>query len=264
MRKEAGGCLVNLLKDLKVQKTPKCRAFVQRRSSEMLFCPDKETRTFLIHFLSKNENLQHDLSADLHIKHLSSSTKMYRTQTLEINHTTISQSPSCFIKSGMFQRKKVAVKVLFVKKQHLLEENPTFNARESLIREAHYLKLLNESRHPKIPVLLGYDTKSFPYHIITAYEKWGDLLQFVRKSRGSSPHLQPIQLLMMLIDITDALLYLERLGLVHLAVMAANVLVGDGYVCKLSGMQHLRQLANQGKSQCASKCDLDDLLYWLR
>lgn len=246
VRKEAGGCLVNLLKDLKVQKRPECRAFVQRRSSEVLFCPDKESRTFLVHFLSKNENLQHDLPADLHIKQL---TSMYRTQTLEINHTTISQSSSCFVQRGMFQRKKVAVKVLFVNKRHLLEENPTFYARESLIREADYLRQLNESRHPNIPVLLGYDTKSLPYHLITAFEKWGDLLQFVRKSRESNPHLQPVELLKMLIDIIDALLYLERSGLVHRAVMAANVLVGDGYVCKLSGMQYLRQLTNQSKSQ---------------
>ncbi len=239
---------MNLLKDVKVQKRPECRAFVQRRSSEVLFCPDKETRTFLVHFLSKNQHLQRDLPADLHIKHLSSATKLYRTQTLEINQTTVSQSPSCFIKRGMFQRKKVAVKVLFVKKQHLLEENPTFYARESLIREADYLRLLNESRHPHFPVLLGFDTKSLPYHLITAFEKWGDLLQFVRKSRKSSPHLQPFQLLNMLIDIVDALLYLERSGLVHRAVMAANVLVGDGLVCKLSGMQYLQQLTNQSKS----------------
>ncbi|KAL9950623.1 hypothetical protein ACROYT_G043148 [Oculina patagonica] len=260
VRKEAGGCLVNLLKDFKVQKRPECRAFVQRRSSEVLFCPDKETRTFLVHFLSKNENLQHDLPADLHINHLSSATKMYRTRTLEINQTTISQSSRCFIKRGMFLRKKVAVKALFVKKRHLLEENPTFNARESLIREADYLRLLNKSRHPNIPVLLAYDTKSLPYHLITAFEKWGDLLQFVRKSRESNPHLQPIQLLKMLIDITDALLYLEGLGLVHRAVMAANVLVGDGYVCKLSGMQYLRQLTNQTESADSmySYCSVDD------
>lgn len=245
MRTEAGGCLVNLLKDAKVQKKPECRAFLQRRSSEVLLCPDKEIRTFLVHFLSKNQNLQHDLPEDLHIKHLSS---MYRTPTLEINQTIISQSSGCFVKHGMFQRKKVAVKVLFVKKQHLLENNPSTHARERLIREADCLRLLNESRHPNIPVLLGYDTKSLPYHLITAFEKWGNLLQFVRRSRENSPHLQPVQLLRMLIHIADALLYIEKLGLVHRAVMAANVLVGDSYVCKLSGMQSLEQLTNQSKT----------------
>jgi len=248
MRTEAGGCLVNLLKDAKVQKRPECRAFLQRRSSEVLLCPDKEVRTFLVHGLSKNQNLQHDLPEDLHIKHLSS---MYRTPTLEINQTIISQSSDCFVKHGMFQRKKVAVKVLFVKKEQLLEDSPSTNARERLIREADCLRMLNQSRHPNITVLLGYDTKSLPYHIITAFEKWGNLLQFLCRSRENSPRPQPVQLLSMLVNIADALLYLEKLGLVHRAVMAANVLVGDNYVCKLSGMQSLRQLTNQSKSpQC--------------
>ena len=245
MRTEAGGCLVNLFKDTKVQRRPQCRAFLQRRCSEVLLCPDKETRTFLVHFLSKNQNLQHDLPEDLHIKHLSS---MYRTPTLEINQTIISQSSGCFVKHGMFQRQKVAVKVLFVKKQHLLEDNPFTNARQRLIREADCLRIVNESRHPNITVLLGYDTKSLPYHIITAFEKWGNLLQFVRRSRENSPRLQPVQLLRMLVNIADALLYLENLGLVHRAVMAANVLVRDNYVCKLNGMQSLQQLTNQSKT----------------
>jgi len=243
---EASECLVHLLKDPKVQRKPECRAFLQRLSSEVLLvCPDKEIRTFLVHFLSKNQNLQHDLPEDIHIKHLCS---MYRTPTLEINETIICKSPDCFVTQGMFQRKKVAVKVLFVKKEHLLVDTPFTNAREKLIREAYYLGMLNESPHPNITVLVGYDTKSLPYHIITAFEKWGDLWQFVRRSRENSPRLQPVQLLGMLVNIADALLYLEKLGLVHRAVMAANMLVGDNYVCKLSGMQSLKQLTSQCKS----------------
>ena len=232
---------MNLFKDTKVQRRPHCRAFLQKRCSEALLYPDKEIRTILVHSLSKNQNLQEDLL----IKHLSS---MYRTPTLEVNETVISQSSGCFVKHGMFQRKKVAVKVLFVKKQHLLEDNPFTKARERLIREADCLRMLNESRHPNITVLLGYDTKSLPYHIITAFEKFGNLLQFVRRSRENSPPLKPVQLLKMLINIAEALLYLEKLGLVHRAVMAANVLVGDNYVCKLSGMQSVQQLTSQSKS----------------
>jgi len=251
MRTEAGGCLVNLLKDTKVQRKPECRAFLQQLSSQVLLGPDKEIRTFLVHFLSKNQNLEHDLPEDLHIKHLSS---MYRTPTLEINKSIIRKSPDCFVKHGMFQRKKVAVKVLFVKKEHLLVDSPFTSARERLIREADCLRMLNESPHPNITVLLGYDTKTLPYHIITAFEKWGDLLQFVRRSRENSPRLQPVELLRMLGNIADALLYLEKIGLVHRAVMAANMLVGDNYVCKLSGMQSLKQLKSQRKSpQCMIK-----------
>ncbi|CAH3116370.1 unnamed protein product, partial [Pocillopora meandrina] len=145
----------------------------------------------------------------------------------------------------MFQRRKVAIKVLLVKKQHLVENNLNTPAKESLKREAENLLLLNAAQHPNFPVLLADNTKTLPYHLITVFEKSRDLLQFLQRSRGTNPPLQPVQLIKMLLDVTDALLFLEEKGLVHRAVMAANVLVGDSYICKLSGMQHLRQLASQ-------------------
>ena len=138
----------------------------------------------------------------------------------------------------------MAVKVLYVKKEHLLAEDPEFQARKRLIQEVENIKLLTASRHPNFPVLLGYDSKHFPYHLITEYEKWSDLLQFLQKSREREPHLKPIDLLTMLLEISNALLHLEKLGLVHRSVMAENVLVGENYTCKLSGLHSLRQLTN--------------------
>ncbi|KAJ7356113.1 hypothetical protein OS493_026492 [Desmophyllum pertusum] len=103
MRREASDCLVIVLKDAKVQKRPECRAWLERRSSEVLFYPDRATKTSLVHFLYKNQNLQHELPVDLHIEHLSST---YRNQTLEINNKTISKSLSCFVNHGMFSEKE--------------------------------------------------------------------------------------------------------------------------------------------------------------
>lgn len=122
-------------------------------------------------------------------------------------------------------------------KNHLLEEDPEFQARNRLIRDVDNIRRLTASQHPNFPVLLGYDSKSFPYHLITEYEKWGDLLQFVRMPREREPHLKPIDLLTMLIDISEALLHLEVLGFVHRSVMAENVLLGENYTCKLSNSQ---------------------------
>ena len=245
IRTEAGSSLVYLLKDPKVQKTPECKAIVQSQSEKVLFCPDIETRTFLTRALIKNKNREVELDTMQHTKHLS---WKYRTSTLEINDTTISKSPTCFVNHGMFQRRKVAVKVLLVKKQHLVEENSNIPGKESLKREVENLRQLKTERHRNLPVLLAFNTKTLPYHLITAFEKSGDLLQFLRRSRGRNPPLQPVQLIKMLLDITDALLFLEEKGLVHRAVMAENVLVGDNYICKLSGMQHLRQVTSQGKT----------------
>lgn len=54
----------------------------------------------------------------------------------------------------------------------------------------------------------------------------------------------------MLVDITKALHHLENLGLVHCAIMAENVLVGEKFTCKLSGLHSLQQLpVNDSSSQ---------------
>ena len=112
------------------------------------------------------------------------------------------------------------------------------------------MRRLNASQHPNFfPVLLSYDTKRFPYHLITEFEKWGDLLQLVRTWRENESPAGPPTLYKMLIDISNALLYLEELGLVHRAVMAENVLVGDNYVCKLSGLHSLQPLTRGAPCQ---------------
>ena len=102
--KEAGLCLVSLLKDEKVQKMPECRVLLERRSPEVLFCPDLETRTLLVHFLSKNQNSQETLPDDYQAEYLTST---YGIQTLEMNKAIHSQSLHGLVKLGMFQRLKV-------------------------------------------------------------------------------------------------------------------------------------------------------------
>ena len=146
----------------------------------------------------------------------------------------------------------MAVKVLYVKKEQLLENDLEFPDRQRLIQEAYNMKRLNASQHPNFPVILAYDTRSLPYHLITEFERWGDLLRFVRFSRERGVRVEPIQLLQMLVDISHALLFLEGLGLVHRAVMAENVLVGDNFVCKLSGLHSLQQLGRGPSSE--GKC----------
>ncbi|XP_068725933.1 uncharacterized protein [Montipora capricornis] len=246
MRQEAAGTLVCLLIDKKVRKRPECRVVVEKRASELLFSSDPEIRKMMIHFLSHNQQEAQALLIERHIEHLSS---IYKTQTLEINKTMVSQSAECFICTGMFQRKKVAVKVLNVKKNHLLADNPDFEARRRLIYEADNMRRLSESQHPNFPVLLGFDTINMPFHIITAFEKWGNLQHFLQLRRDKEPYVQPVDLLKMLIGICRALSHIEALGLVHRCVNAENILVGDNFECKLSGLHSLRPLTFEERDQ---------------
>ena len=258
LRIEAGSCLVNLLKNEKAQNRPECRALLDRLSKRVLFCQDSLVKKLLVPHLLNNQNAQYTLPAELHIEHL---TSCYRTQTLEVNSIIASEAgreePSCFVNRGMLKGQRAAVKILAVTKQDTLEENPTVQseAKKRLIAEAYNLCQLNSlEQHPNIPVLLAYNTTTLPFHIITKYEKYGDLLQLVRTSREVQA-LPSSVIYKMFIGIIEGLLYLhQKLHLVHRAVMAVNILVGDDYTSKLSGLHSLEMLRNRdhgdGKINC--------------
>ena len=258
MRIKAGSCLEDLLRDEKAQKRPECGAILDRLSKRVLLCHDSLIRKLLVPHLLNNQNAQHPLPAELHVEHLAS---CYKTQTLEVNSTIVSESrrqiSNRFVHSGALKGQKVVVKILAVTKQEILEENPTVQseAKKRLIAEAYNLRQLNSlNQHPNIPHLLAYNTTTLPFHIITRYEKYGDLLQLVRTSREVQA-LSSSVIYKMFISITEGLLYLQqKLHLVHRAVMAENILVGDGYTCKLTGLHSLGKLKHKrhkdGKINC--------------
>ena len=248
LRIEAASCLINLLKDKKLKKRPECRVILERMSSEALFSPDPFTKMLFANHLFESNSLPDALPEELHIQRL---TTRYRNQTLEVNKTPISQGQRCFVKRGMFQRKEVVVKILHVTKQDILEgesQNQS-ETRDRLVREAYNLSRLRVEKHPNITVLLAYNTKNFPYHIITEFQRYGNLLQFIQASREGNELLPTALLLKMLLDIIEALLLLQNQGLVHRAVRAENILVGDEYVCKLTGMHSLRQLQTESMAE---------------
>ena len=158
----------------------------------------------------------------------------------------------------MLKGQRAAVKILAVTKQDTLEENPTVQseAKKKLIAEAYNLCQLNSlEQHPNIPVLLAYNTTTLPFHIITKYEKYGDLLQLVRTSREVQA-LPSSVIYKMFIGIIEGLLYLhQKLHLVHRAIMAVNILVGDDYTSKLSGLHSLEMLRNRDQGDGKTNCN---------
>ncbi|XP_074612250.1 uncharacterized protein LOC141866614 isoform X4 [Acropora palmata] len=258
LRQEAGLLLIYLLRDKRLQKKPECRAIVEKWSSQVLFSPDPEIRKIMIHFMSQNQREATTLPVERHSEHLSS---IYGTQTLEINGAIISQNQNCVIVRGMFQQQKVVIKILNVMKNHLLGEDPKFEARTRMMYEAQNLRRLGASSHPNFPVLLGFDTKSMPYHIITAFECWGNLRKFLQRRQDVESRDQALHLLKMLDGVVCALSHLEKLGLVHRCVNAENILVGDNFVCKLSGLHSLRRLTVETMEQDSTYDSLDTPLF---
>ena len=82
-----------------------------------------------------------------------------------------------------------------------------------------------------------------------------------KRLKGCKP-LSSATLYKMIIGVTEALLYLhQQLNLVHRATMAENILVGDGYVAKLSGMHSLGVL-QYGINKDGKIGQLSEFLFW--
>jgi len=126
----------------------------------------------------------------------------------------------------------------------MLRENATDENRQDLLAELNTMKKLEP--HQNVIQLLGCVTKSDPIMGITEYVPYGDLLGYLRKSRGlqdtyyNDPEIKPQsslsskQLFGFSWDIANGMEFLSSKKIVHRDLAARNVLVGDGEICKIT------------------------------
>nr|XP_058948931.1 tyrosine-protein kinase receptor Tie-1-like [Pocillopora verrucosa] len=100
--------------------------------------------------------------------------------------------------------------------------------------------------HPYVIKLLGCVTKSEPLLVLIEYVPFGDLLGYLRKSRGlndtyyKDPDIKPQtnltsqQLMKFAWQIADGMSYLSSIPVIHRDLAARNVLVGEGETCKVT------------------------------
>lgn len=126
----------------------------------------------------------------------------------------------------------------------MLRENATDENRQDLLSELNLMK--NLEPHQNVIQLLGCVTKTDPVMAITEYVPYGDLLGYLRKSRGlhdtyykdpdfkPQSSLKPKQLFGFALDIANGMEFLSSKKIVHRDLAARNVLVGDGEICKIT------------------------------
>lgn len=126
----------------------------------------------------------------------------------------------------------------------MLRDNPTDENRQDILAELNTMKKLPP--HQNVIQLLGCVTKTDPVMVITEYVPYGDLLGFLRKSRGLQDNyykdpdikpqssLRPKQLFGFAWDIANGMEFLASEKIVHRDLAARNVLVGDGQICKIT------------------------------
>ncbi|XP_022807707.1 fibroblast growth factor receptor 2-like isoform X2 [Stylophora pistillata] len=137
---------------------------------------------------------------------------------------------------GRAEKTLVAVK--------LLKENASESERKDLLSELELMKKLKP--HPYVIRLLGCVTKSEPLLVLIEYVPFGDLLGYLRKSRGlndsyyKDPDIKPQtnltsqQLMKFAWQIADGMSYLSSIPVIHRDLAARNVLVGEEETCKVT------------------------------
>ncbi|XP_068685516.1 uncharacterized protein [Montipora foliosa] len=126
----------------------------------------------------------------------------------------------------------------------MLKANAQEMEKKDLLSELEVMKTLKP--HPHVIKLLGCVTISDPILVIIEYVPYGDLLGYLRKSRGlhdtyfKNPDVKPetnlssLQLMKISGQIADGMSYLCSRNIIHRDLAARNVLVGEGETCKVT------------------------------
>ncbi|XP_067031032.1 proto-oncogene tyrosine-protein kinase receptor Ret-like [Acropora muricata] len=137
----------------------------------------------------------------------------------------------------------------------MLKENAQEVERRDLLSELEIMKKLKP--HPHVIKLLGCVTINDPVLVIIEYVPYGDLLGYLRKSRGlndnyfNDPDIKPqtslssLQLMLMSWQIADGMSYLSSRKIIHRDLAARNVLVGVGEKCKVTDFGMARNVTEE-------------------
>jgi len=137
----------------------------------------------------------------------------------------------------------------------MLKDNAPESDKKDLLSELEVMKTLKP--HPHVIKLLGCVTESEPILVIIEYVPYGDLLGYLRKSRGMNdtyykdPDVKPqtsltsLQLMKFSWQVADGMSYLSSRNIIHRDLAARNVLVGEGETCKVTDFGMARDVQQE-------------------
>ncbi|XP_074633144.1 uncharacterized protein LOC141891965 isoform X3 [Acropora palmata] len=137
----------------------------------------------------------------------------------------------------------------------MLKANAAESDKRDLKSELELMKTLKP--HPHVIKLLGCVTESEPLLVLIEYVPYGDLLGYLRKSRGlndayyNDPDIKPKtsltsqQLMKFAWQIANGMSYLSLRKVIHRDLAARNVLVGEKETCKITDFGMARDVQEE-------------------
>ncbi|XP_066024500.1 uncharacterized protein [Pocillopora verrucosa] len=137
----------------------------------------------------------------------------------------------------------------------MLKTNASESDKRDLMKELDTMKQLKP--HPYVIKLLGCVTESEQLLVLIEYVPFGDLLGYLRKSRGlkdtyyKDPDIKPQtnltsqQLIKFAWQIADGMSYLSAKSIIHRDLAARNVLVGQKEMCKVTDFGMARDVQQE-------------------
>ncbi|CAH3163782.1 unnamed protein product [Pocillopora meandrina] len=137
----------------------------------------------------------------------------------------------------------------------MLKTNAIESDKRDLMKELDTMKQLKP--HPYVIKLLGCVTESEELLVLIEYVPFGDLLGYLRKSRGlkdtyyKDPDIKPQtnltsqQLMRFSWQIADGMSYLSAKSIIHRDLAARNVLVGQKETCKVTDFGMARDVQQE-------------------
>ncbi|XP_068685530.1 fibroblast growth factor receptor 3-like isoform X2 [Montipora foliosa] len=137
----------------------------------------------------------------------------------------------------------------------MLKANAPASDKRDLKSELDLMKTLKP--HPHVIKLLGCVTETDPLLVLIEYVPYGDLLGYLRKSRGlndtyyKDPDIKPQtsltsqQLMKFAWQIADGMNYLSLRKIIHRDLAARNVLVGETETCKVTDFGMARDVQQE-------------------
>ncbi|XP_022809433.1 proto-oncogene tyrosine-protein kinase receptor Ret-like [Stylophora pistillata] len=135
--------------------------------------------------------------------------------------------------------------------------------KKDLLSELDLMKQLDP--HPHVIKLLGCVTNSGSLMVLIEYVPYGDLLGYLRRSRGLNDtyykdldikpqtNLTPRQLMKFAWQVGDGMSYLSSIPIIHRDLAARNVLVGEGETWKVTDFGMARDVLEDNIYQRKSK-----------